>query len=63
VDPIGSPPGAGEKKNVKMAALLSQQNNSIDNRTATNPSIHPKTEDRSGDIQKGFASLSSSGSK
>jgi len=63
VDPIGSPPGPGEKKNVKMAALLSQQSSATDSRTASNPSIHPKSEDRSGDIQKGFASLSSSGSK
>jgi len=46
-----------------MAALLSQQSSHLDSRTANNPSIHPKIEDRSGDIQKGFASLASSGSK
>lgn len=64
VDPAGSPPGPGEKRLSKMAALQTNPSNSSDSRTVSNPAAHnSKQEDRTAELPKGFSIPSASGSR
>jgi hypothetical protein len=63
VDPIGSPPGPGEKRNSKIAALVSHPNNTPEARTASNTTPqNSKVEERTSDPPKGSATTTSTSS-
>ena len=62
MDPTGSPPGPGEKRNSKLAVLQNNPSNSTESRTANPASHSSKQEDRSTDPPKGFAMPVASGS-
>ncbi|XP_046457412.1 protein lin-54 homolog isoform X1 [Daphnia pulex] len=63
VDPAGSPPGPGEKRLSKMAALQTNPSSSGDSRTVSNPASHnSKQEDRTTDPPKGFSIPTAAGS-